>query len=464
MATYTKREGKDGKVSYRLRASAGYTPDGRQIMKSKTWKPGPGMSKKQIEKELNRQMVLFDEECSAQGKRSGNIKFESLAKEWMTEYAVKTLRPRTVARLEQLEARTFQALGHLRVNEITVREVQRFINNLSEPGISQRKSTAKAKPLLLDLMQDTTKKAISEGSGVSRSVLSSIGKGESVSYATAEKLSKGMGKPVSDLFTVTKSKDTLSPKTIKHYLTFVSDVMQYAVRQQMIQDNPCRGGKVVLPHEAPTEREIYSLEEASRFLQSLDQAPIMYKAFFTLALYGGFRRAELLGLEWTDLNFTEQIIHIRRTSLYLSDRGTFTDTTKTESSTRSIKLPAAVFDVLRQLRASQAEQRLSMGDRWQDHDRLFTGEDGSPLHPNTAYHWLKRFCESTGQRFLGVHAFRHLNASLLINAGANEVLVSKSLGHSNVSTTRDIYAHAFQEAQAKASEAVADLLTIGKKA
>ena len=463
MATVTKREGKNG-TTYRLRSSVGYTADGRQVMKSKTWTPKPGMTKQQIEKELNRQMVLFDEECAAQGVGSGNIKFETFARQWITEYAEANLRPRTVYRLHQMEERTYTALGHLRLDTITARHVQKFINNLAEPGISGVKDTAKATPLLLELMKGRTQRSLSDETGVSRHVLSIIGKGEAVSIATAEKLSKGMGKPVSDLFTVTRSKDTLSPKTIKHYLTFVSDVMQYAVRMGMIQDNPCRGGRVTVPKAPPTEREVYTLEEAQRFLESLEQAPVKYKAFFTLAIYGGLRRGELLGLEWKDLDFTDHIIHIRRTSLYLADRGTYTDTTKTAQSTRTLKLPAAVFDVLRQLRGQQAEERLKMGDLWQGEDRLFTNLDGKPLFPNTPYNWLQKFCKNTGQRFLGVHAFRHLNASLLIDAGADVTLVSKSLGHSQVSTTLNIYSHSFQEAQARASEAVADLLTIGKKA
>ena len=463
MATITKREGKTG-VSYRLRSSVGYTADGRQVMKSKTWTPKPGMTQKQIEKELNRQAVLFDEECAAQGVGNGNVKFEPFARQWITEYAEANLRPRTVYRLHQMEERTYTALGHLRLDGITARHVQKFINNLAEPGVSNVKDTAKATPLLLELMKGKTQRTLSEETGVSRSVLSSIRKGESVCSATARKLSNGMGKPVSDLFTTSKSEDTLSPKTIKHYLTFVSDVMQYAVRLGMIKDNPCRGGRITVPKAPPTEREVYSLEEAQRFLESLDQAPVKYKAFFTLAIYGGLRRGELLGLEWKDLDFDAHIIHIRRTSLYLSDRGVYTDTTKTAKSTRTLKLPAAVFAVLRQLRAEQAEERLKLGDLWQGEDRLFTNLDGSPLFPNTPYNWLQRFCKTTGQRFLGIHAFRHLNASLLIDAGADVALVSKSLGHSQVSTTLNIYSHSFQEAQARASEAVADLLTFGKQA
>ena len=135
MATITKREGKTG-TTYRLRSSVGYTADGRQVMKSKTWTPAPGMTKKQIEKELNRQAVLFDEECAAQGVGNGNVKFETFARQWITEYAEANLRPRTVYRLHQMEERTYTALGHLRLNDITARHVQRFINNLAEPGVS----------------------------------------------------------------------------------------------------------------------------------------------------------------------------------------------------------------------------------------------------------------------------------------------------------------------------------------
>ncbi len=110
------------------------------------------------------------------------------------------------------------------------------------------------------------------------------------------------------------------------------------MKLDMIRDNPCR--RVTVPSVTPTEREVYTLEEAQRFLESLEQAPIKYKAFFILAIYGGLRRGEILGLEWKDLDFTDHIIHIRRTSLYLSDRGVYTDTTKTAKATGPSNSPS----------------------------------------------------------------------------------------------------------------------------
>jgi integrase len=80
------------------------------------------------------------------------------------------------------------------------------------------------------------------------------------------------------------------------------------------------------------------------------------------------------------------------------------------------------------------------------------------MHPNTPYKWLKEFCDRTGQRFLGIHAFRHLSASLLIQSGADVRTVSAMLGRSQASTTLNIYAHSFAEVQARAGKAVGDIL------
>lgn len=459
MANIKKREGKNG-TSYLIRSSCGYDTSGNQVVKSMTWKPAPGMTPKQIEKELNRQAVLFDERCAAQGAGNGNVKFEALAEQWLKEYAEPNNRARTVARLRQLCPRTFAAIGHIRVDKLTARHVQSFINNLGEEGVRDRRSFASAKQSFHDSFSASgmTQKALSEASGISRTTISALCRGDRVALATAEKLSAALKKPTKTLFTVVTPDTGLSPKTVQHYLSFVSSVMDYAFRFGMVQENPCK--RVSIPSTPTKERECYTLEEAQRFLDSLQLAPTKYRAFFTLAIYGGFRRGELLGLEWQDIDFQNQLVKIRRTSLYLKDRGTFTDETKTKKSRRTLKLPVCVFSVLREHHIEQTTERLHMGDQWQDHGRLFTHLDGSPMHPNTPYHWLKRFCEETGQRFLGVHAFRHLNASLLINSGIDIKTVSSSLGHSQTTTTLNIYAHTFEEAQAKASEAIADLLAV----
>ena len=455
MASITPRPGKTG-MSYLIRASCGYDAHGKQIIKTMTWRPPEGMTPAKARKEAERQAVLFEEKCKSEGTASGNVKFETFARQWFKEYAEPNLRLKTVARLHELEERTYTAIGHIRIDKLTARQVQAFIDNLGEEGISTKGDRAEPRgdiPAILK-EQGLTIKALADKSGISYMTARNICKGQSVSVTIANKVMDTLGRK--GIFEIKRGTGRLAPSSIKPYLYFISSVMDYACRYEMIKANPCK--RVIIPSGGKKEKEVYTLEEAQHFLESLDTAPIMYKAFFVLAIYGGFRRSELLGLEWKDVNFDECTIIVRRTSQYLSGKGIYTDDTKTEKSRRILKLPVGVFSVLRQLRADQTQRRLLLGNLWEDHDRLFTGETGKPLQPNSPYHWLSEFCKKTGQRNLGVHAFRHLNASLLINSGADVKTVAASLGHSSATTTLNIYAHTFEEAQARAGEAVANLL------
>lgn len=159
------------------------------------------------------------------------------------------------------------------------------------------------------------------------------------------------------------------------------------------------------------------------------------------------RRSELMGLEWRDIDFDTGVIRIRRVSNYTSATGRYTDTTKTKGSNRCIVVPQFMVDILREYRNES------------NFDRVFTQKNGGePMHSNTPYTWLKRFCKSNGLQFLGIHKFRHLYASILINAGLDVATVSKCLGHSQISTTLNIYAHAFNEAYIKGCTAVSSAL------
>lgn len=187
-----------------------------------------------------------------------------------------------------------------------------------------------------------------------------------------------------------------------------------------------------------------------------------YQVFFTLAIYGGFRRGELLGLEWKDIDFGKDIISIRRESQYTKEQGIYTDTTQTRSSQRRLKLPAEVFELLKRYRLEQNLQRLQCGDQWVDTDRLFVAWNGMPIYPSAPYNWLDRFCQRAGMRKMksAIHGFRHLNATLLIINHADVKTVSAALGHSQPSTTLNIYTHTFQAAQAEASDAIAAALPL----
>lgn len=377
--------------SYQIRVGVGYKPDGTQISRSMTWTPAQGMSERQIEKELNRQAVIFEEECRSRSA-GGMVKFEIFAEEWFSEYAKSNLRNTTFNFLYHQRLRVYRAIGDTSMEKITVRQLQEFINSLSKDGANEVN-----------------------------------------------------GKP-------------LSPKTVRHVLSLVSDIFAYAVRMGIVRENPCV--RVVLPKLVRKEKKIYTVEETVRLMELLRKEPVKYRAFFFLLIYSGCRRGELLGLEWRDVDFANCLISIQRTSCYTPDRGTYTDTTKTEQSKRTLKLPQEVMDILCELREFQLRQADIFGDKWVESGRLFTKETGEPQHPNTSYHWLEKFCARNGLPFYGLHSFRHLFASLLVGNGVDIVTVSGVLGHSAVSTTSNIYCHMLEDARVRASDTVASALRL----
>ena len=170
---------------------------------------------------------------------------------------------------------------------------------------------------------------------------------------------------------------------------------------------------------------------------------------------------ELLGLEWKDVNFETNVITVNRTCLYSKAKGgLYTETPKTKQSMRSLKVPQGVIDMLKKWYDLQDKQRKKVGSKWIETDRIFTKWNGLTLDRTAPGYYYKRFCERTGMRYVSTHSMRHLNASLLINAGIDVKTVQSCLGHSTATTTLQIYSHTFQSAQAAAMNAVAEALPL----
>ena len=225
----------------------------------------------------------------------------------------------------------------------------------------------------------------------------------------------------------------------------------------MFSDNPCR--RVTVPKGESKEKEIYTIDEVKQIFQKLDSEPRKWKLYIMLAIYSGYRRSEMLGLEWKDIDFENNIIHVRRTSQYTAEKGIYTDTTKTRKSKRVSKMPVSIMNLLRQFKVEQEAEAAQLGTKWEDHDRLFTKWNGAPMNPQTPFEWLKGYCERIGVPFKNIHSLRHLHASLLIFEGVDVVAVSSDMGHSVVGTTLNLYSHMFQEAKARNCDAISNALS-----
>ena len=171
----------------------------------------------------------------------------------------------------------------------------------------------------------------------------------------------------------------MAPKTIKHYHTFISSVLDRAVKWGLIPDNPCR--RLDAPRVPPREIQCMDDEQAVRFLECLEEEPLETRLMFTLLLMTGIRRGELLGLEWKDIDFDSGTIMIRRTSQYTPGRGIYTESTKTAGSVRKLCVAAEVVELLRAYRSEQNEYRLALGTAGRQTTACSPNGTASPCPP-----------------------------------------------------------------------------------
>lgn len=286
MATITKRGG-----TYRIKVSCGYSADGRQITRSTTWKPDPGMTKRQEEKELNRQATLFEERVKTGQFIGSNIKFADFVETWFKDYAEKQLRPNTIAGYTSLKARTNAAIGHIRLDRLQPQHILEFYNQLAETGI-RADMTYKSKVDFRAKLRERkiTLSALAMSAGLSPQTLTQISKGKSVSFKTASAVCDTMGEKFSEWFVPAKEESVLSNNSIKHYHGYISSVLSTAVQWQIIASNPC--DRIKPPKTEKKETEFLDNEQAAQLLEALQKEPILYRALYTLILYTGMRREE----------------------------------------------------------------------------------------------------------------------------------------------------------------------------
>ncbi len=293
MATVEKRNN-----GYRITVSAGYDMQGKQIRKRMTWEPAPGMTKKQIEKELERQKVMFEEKVRSGQVLDSSIRFCDFSEYWLAEYAEKQLRPRTVAGYKDMLVRINERLGNIRLDKLMPKDLIQFYNNLSVCG-TRRDYRCIAKPELTERLKacGLTRKAVAENSGLGIQTVYEAFKGKYVSKKSAEKIADVLKKPLSSLFDTDETDGkTLSGKTQLHYHRLISSILEKAVKWQVIFSNPCR--RVEAPKAEKKEAEYIDEIEAQRLIECLQNEPLQYKAIVMLLLYSGMRRGELCGLEW----------------------------------------------------------------------------------------------------------------------------------------------------------------------
>ena len=247
----------------------------------------------------------------------------------------------------------------------------------------------------------------------------------------------------------------LSAKTILEHHRLISTVLEQAVKEGLVPFNVA--SRATLPKAEHKEVNYFQPEQVVAIRDALELEPIKWKTLVHLLLITGARRGEILGLKWDKVDFAGNRIYICNSVLYSADVGIYETTPKTERSKRYITLPVESMQLLREYRVWQIERRLQLGGYYQDRGFLFTQEDGGPMHPDSVTDWLNKFSIRHGLPHINAHAFRHTMASMLYFNGVDSVSISKRLGHAQVSTTANIYAHVMEQADQRNADILSDI-------
>lgn len=228
---------------------------------------------------------------------------------------------------------------------------------------------------------------------------------------------------------------TLSPRTVQYVHSILRRALEDARREELVGRNVAR--EVAPPRFDRTEFVPLSPAEARTFLTAA--ADDRLYAVYVLALVLGMRRGEVLGLRWSAVDLDRGTLRVQ-TSLQRVGAKLAFSSPKTRRSRRAIPLPRAVVKVLREHRERQSAERAG-AEVWADNDLVFTTSIGTPVEPRNLSRHFELLRERAGVRKVRFHDLRHSCASLLFDLGVPLRMVMEILGHSQISTTSDIYTH-----------------------
>lgn len=247
----------------------------------------------------------------------------------------------------------------------------------------------------------------------------------------------------------------LSAKTVLEHHRLISTVLEQAVKDCFIPFNIA--SRAILPKVTHKEVSYFQPEEVYLIREALEKESIKWKTLIHLFLITGARRGEILGLKWDKVDFDNNRIFICNSVLYSSDRGIYEDTPKTETSKRYISLPHQTMQLLKEYNLWQKKEKFRLGIYYENQNFIFSQSNGKPMHPDSVTDYFKKFSKKYNLPHINPHAFRHTMASMLYFNGVDSVSISKRLGHAQVSTTANIYAHIIEEADRNNADILSDI-------
>jgi len=239
---------------------------------------------------------------------------------------------------------------------------------------------------------------------------------------------------LSDLY-AKRLADGLSTRTVLHLHRVLHKALNDAEGWDLVDRNVAR--KASPPAVRQVDPLVLSPSEAGRFLAAARTHP--FGALFVLGVTTGLRQGELLGLRWSDLDLKREHALTVHQSMQRRPQGRGVGDTKTEKSNRTVELLPVACELLLAHRREQSADQLACGPSWAEPDLVFTDERGEGLNPDRVRRRFRTFLTANGMPLIPFKNLRHTFATLHLETGTPDKVVSEAMGHTRTSTTNMYY-------------------------
>ncbi len=235
----------------------------------------------------------------------------------------------------------------------------------------------------------------------------------------------------------------VKPNSVIHYHAVIHQALKYAVKTDLVTQNVAE--KVDRPKKNDYQPVFLDAGELSRLFEIVKgtklELPVLVAAFY------GLRRGEVCGLRWDAIDFERNTITIRHTVTLTwvdgKEQTVAQDSAKTKSSLRTLPLVGNFKTYFQEVKAAQELNKKVCGNcyNYEYDGYVFVDEMGELMSPDYLTNYFPKFVQRHGMRKMRFHDLRHSCASLLLANGVPLKQIQEWLGHSDFSTTANIYAH-----------------------
>ena len=243
-------------------------------------------------------------------------------------------------------------------------------------------------------------------------------------------------------------KKPLSAKTVRNLHGIIHHLFADAVRLRIVNNNPAEYTN--LPEVEKKEMLILEGDNLKAFIEEIKGKP--FEHLFFIDCFTGMREGEILGLTWDCINFENETIlvkqQLKRDSRIGEKSSAYILAPTKTGNIRLLSPASSVFDALRKVKAEQSRNKLQYGKAFDNKDNLvFTDPVGRYINGRTLLKAFKKRVSAIGLPAMRFHDLRHTYTATALETGDNMKLVSSNLGHTNISTTMNIYAHLTNKAK-----------------